>query len=89
MPELSEQINGRSNTLLSTVDEGVQILADLVDILDSSPLDLNTENITSSPLMGLLTNYLIPKMAMPEIHGSQEERALRQEDDNTPKEEID
>lgn len=89
IPTVSEQFNGKSETLLSTVDEGVQILADLADILDSNPLEVNAENITSSPLMQLLTSYLIPRMNMQQINGSEnEEWAVRQENHNTQEEQI-
>ena len=59
-PSISEVAESKSHTLLSTVDEGVQILADLADIIESGGMSGGSQNTPpNSPIAALLTNLLI------------------------------
>jgi len=59
-PSISEVAESKSHTLLTTVDEGVQILADLADIIESGSMSGGSQNTPpNSPIAALLTNLLI------------------------------
>lgn len=68
----------RANTLLETVDEGVQILADLADTMDA-PAG-GSGGPVNSPVASLLTNLLMTRTGLALEHGSSQERQIREED---------
>jgi hypothetical protein len=90
IPSVSEVAETKSQTLLETVDEGVQILSDLADILETGSSDSSNPGPVGSSVGALLTNLLISNMASQPDDGSQESQgAVFASEDDSPKEEID
>ena len=88
IPSRGEVAENKSVTLLETVDEGVQILSDLADILESGSVSKGSDSgMPSSPIASLLTSLILNNSSMVENYGTPEqEGAVLEEDQNTQKE---